>query len=66
MAPVNLSRGSWTYIAAQSGVGLGSPDLGQVLRERVLVFGLFVVGFVVELEEKHTDVTLRPQEPVRR
>lgn len=40
-----------TYIAAQGGVGLGGLDLGQVLGQRVLMFGLFIVGCVVELKQ---------------
>lgn len=42
-----------TYIAAQGCVGLGGLDLGQILRQCVLVFGLFIVGCVVELQ--HTE-----------
>lgn len=41
----------WTYIAAQGCVGLGGLDLGQVLGQCVLVFGLFIVGCVVELQQ---------------
>lgn len=40
-----------TYIAAQGCVGLGRLDLGQILGQRVLVFGLFIVGCVVELQQ---------------
>lgn len=40
-----------TYVAAQGCVGLGGLDLGQILGQRVLVFGLFIVGCVVELQQ---------------
>lgn len=48
-----------TYIAAQGCVGLGGLDLGQILGQRVLVFGLFIVGCVVELQQ--TEYGVRAQ-----
>lgn len=45
-----------TYITAQGCVGLGALDLGQILGQRVLVFGLFIVGCVVELQQTENGV----------
>lgn len=48
-----------TYIAAQGCVGLGGLDLGQILGQRVLVFGLFIVGCVVELQQTEDGVRVQ-------
>lgn len=40
-----------TYITAQGSIGFGILDLGQVLGERVLMFGLFIVCFVIQLKD---------------
>lgn len=53
-----------SYIAAQGGVGLGGFDLGQVLGQRVLVFGLFIVGCVVELKQTKHGVRVSRQHSV--
>lgn len=48
------SRRVLTYVTAQGGVGFGRFDLGEVLGQRVLMFGLFVAFFVVQLKDTYT------------